>query len=203
MGRRTARNFRSGGRPARPMDWVHRANAFTVSTAGNPPVCDWLIPPDEIQREYTDPTLVRLRIHVAVLNPTVIANKIDAVGSGFVSHVGFGVIKWQGIPQPRSIAFAESDDSALASGEVGVSQLPNPCPDPILDGELDWIWRWTAILLPGSGQGSTVNYNGDSHATESQAMRRMGNDSGLLFVVTNFTDSQVEAGYDARMLIKE
>jgi hypothetical protein len=184
------------------MDWAHRANTHTVGSLGVV-AGDWLMTPDEVQREYTDPTLIRLRIHVAVFNPAVIADFADPPGSGQLSHVGFGVIKWQGIPSPRSPGFAEADDPAFGSGEQGAAALPNPLPDPLTDAELDWIWRWTAILLPGSGTGSTVNYNGDSRATESQAMRRLGNDSGLLYVVANFTTQTIQTGYDARFLIKE
>jgi hypothetical protein len=186
------------------MDWAHRANNFIAAAQGNPPFCEWLLPPDEVQREYTDPTLIRLRIHVAVFNPTAVGGSTNPPGIGNLSHVGFGVIKWQGIPQPRSSSYAEADDTSLVGGEASVALLPNPCPDPLLDGELDWIWRWTAILLPGSGTGSTVNYNGDTSATESSAMRRLGNDGGILFVVANHTNVEnLEVGYDARMLIKE
>jgi len=129
---------------------------------------------------------------------------IDAPGAGSVSQGAVGLIKWQGVPTPRSIAEGEGDDSSFAGGEAGEAATPSVIPSPTLDGELDWIFRFVAPFPVGFGAGALASTVGSSERfQESSAMRRLGNDSGLLWVYENWTVSNMNYAWDVRCLIKE
>ena len=83
MGIRRA-NFRSSGRPRRPMDWY--CGNFDGITVEGVPECAWAILPSELHEETTDPTLMASR--VALRNNPVTAPANNA------AIAAFGIIAW-------------------------------------------------------------------------------------------------------------
>ncbi len=55
------RSFRRApGRPARPMDWENARTLANLNGTGI--ICNYALPPSELREQYTDPTLIALRV---------------------------------------------------------------------------------------------------------------------------------------------
>ncbi len=183
----TRRANRGSGRPARGMDWG--AAQFDVSGAAGPFTAPgYVFPPTQVRDFSTDPTVMALRVRYTLF--------VQAQQSATVSpiYVGFGIIK-----------HVNPIDT--------VNTLPaNVLPNPVTDGDMDWLLR---IILPipyntfvGGRNGTFFNTLDTEY--QSQARRRMGNDSGLLAVLTTVAPTGGQVGgtafdfaADVRFLVKE
>jgi hypothetical protein len=79
------------------------------------------------------------------------------------------------------------------------------CPDPI-DGSFDWIINGAMLQPPASGQiPRSDTFCSQSDRFESKAMRRLGNDTGLLWVVSTGVNTATNIDYMVfiRYLLKE
>ncbi len=174
------RGYRAGGgtaRPRRPMDWiVGHVDSVDIGQAMLAPTCKWLCDPAELRDEFTDPTLMAVRV-AGQVSP-------GSATSGQAAF-GFGIIAWN-----------------FATDGAGNSLVPTECPR-LFDEECqdeDWIYRNLAVYTSGFTGYFTVN--GEDGL--SKARRRLGNDKGLLLVVQSATAAdQFNFHYHVRALIKE
>jgi hypothetical protein len=145
------------------VDWEAAQFAGFVPNGGI--FCDWIVEPDFINQNLTDPTLMATRWFGSFQNtfPTL----------GFAAA---GIIAWNFV------------DPFLP---------PVECPDPISDGDFDWITRFVCTFTAATA----VITISDSSQLVSQARRRLGNDSSLLLVIS--TEINLNFIVDARCLIKE
>ncbi len=178
MGRQRLMTRGGSARPRRPMDWI-RGGIDSVGTgqAAQTPLCDWLCDPAELRDEFTDPTLMVVR--VAGMHQATAATGGQAV-------FGFGIIAWN-----------------FATDGAGNSLVPTQCPR-LFDDECqdeDWIYRSITPYVAGiTGFGQVDG----GEASMSKARRRLGNDKGLLLVVQSATAGDVfNYHYHVRALIKE
>ncbi len=179
-----ARGFsRGGSKPRRPMDWVAgEIDSTTGGAAGSTPGCSWLCDPGEMVRDFTDPTLMALRVWgQARPNGATTA----------LSVFGLGIISWN---------FTTDAD--------GVAVVPTQCPRLFnLPGQgcqdEDWIYQW--IIPSAGGEDSTTGRQtvNDGADRQSKARRRLGNDRGILFVVQALGVVNYDYHFHARALIKE
>ncbi len=178
------RSFNRGGaRPRRPMDWVTGEIDSTVSGNATPEaLCGWLCAA-QLRNDFTDPTLMALRVWGSAIpvGATTGANSVFAMG----------LIAWN---------FTLAPD--------GSANIPSECPllinDPFADSahcqDEDWIYQW---FLPSAGGETSSNIHYIEAAERvSKARRRLGNDSGILFVVQALGTSY-QYHFHARALIKE
>jgi len=192
---RNGRSFARSNRPLRPMDWNH--SYFQAVLTTNLVSAVWVITPDEIEREFTDPTWMRALVYLSARLQTQALPGVSVEntgGQGGANHIGFGLIKWQGVPSPSI-----TEDAASPLGSAG---FPNTLPDPVRDGQLDWIYRH---IWPVAGfSAGTALLNGTCDLDrQSSAKRRLGNDSGVMGVWSNRTSSSIDIAHSVRFLIKE
>ncbi len=167
-------------RPRRPMDWIKgEIDSSQAGLAYGTPVCKWLCDPEQLRHEFTDPTLMATRVMGMVRAET---GAIISDSTVFAA----GLIAWN-----------------FTTDGAGASVHPSECPR-LLDIECqdeDWIWTWYAPFVNGSSPSQVIA----SGNHDSKARRRLGNDSGLLFVVQTFGSPPVNFHYHfhARCLIKE
>jgi hypothetical protein len=165
------------------MDWiVGEIDSSTVGLAGTPPVCAWVCDPPQLTNDFTDPTLMALRVWGSC-QPTGTTSPTSAFA--------FGVIAWNYVTDPAT----------------GQAVLPNPCPRLINTfpqgcQDEDWVYQW---LVPSAGgepaTAASVRYIEGSERL-SKARRRLGNDKGLLMVAQGATSSY-NFHIHVRALIKE
>ena len=141
--------------------------------------CKWLIDPFDIHQDYTDPTLMALRVS------TVLKATVDPPNDSAL--IAVGIISWN-----------------YLAADAAPTQTPDPCPSPIHDCELDWAWLWTVPLVAGTAGVQNIYHfaTGPGDDIVSKARRRLGNDRSLLMVVDSYA---VGARFHvhARALIKE
>ncbi len=122
------------------------------------------------------------------VDPTLMALRLDftyrlnAAAAGHI--VGFGVIAWD-----------NKDDT-----------IPAATPLPIGNPQLDWIIVARSSVPSGTPTGTTVFYHNENAVnTYSKARRRLGNQTGLLYVleITPAASVNVNYTFSARYLIKE
>jgi len=175
---RSKRGFRARG-PRRGMEWVSAATVGTITLTAGSFSTNWIVLPSTA-RAYVNPTLVRTRGQVHLHTDDIAGEYYGA----------FGLIAW-----------ADRDDTVPDSNNV-----PRPYQDP----DLDWIYHSyfhaSSTLLtevPVWAFGWTDG--GPGQSVDSRAMRKLGADDGVLFVMENGSASSgsVETGYGFRCLIKE
>ena len=85
---------------------------------------------------------------------------------------------------------------------VDPAATPEPCPNPLEDCELDWVFLWTLPLVGTTGAFLGGNANGPDRDRASKAKRRLGSQSSILVVIASIG---VTVNYHAhvRCLIKE
>lgn len=72
----------------------------------------------------------------------------------------------------------------VASGDPDLTTVPTLVPDPSLDPEADWLYRWSAPIPPNS-PGGTLWFNAGADTTiVTRARRRIPNGSGLMGVMS-------------------
>ncbi len=173
---RGGRAISGGGRPRRPMDWIK--GEIDSTQVGNPstalPDCKWLCDPEELRHEFTDPTLMHTKVSGMAINLTAPVDN--------TAVFALGLIAWN-----------------FATDAAGNALTPTQCPR-MLDIECqdeDWIWTWYAPLAYPAG--IVITTIGQS---DSKAMRRLGNDKGLLLVAQSIA-LNFEYHAHVRCLIKE
>ncbi len=119
-------------------------------------------------------------------NPTLVRSRgnfrLNSLGSAGVSADlvgGAGLIAW-----------SDRDDT-----------VPAEPPRPVGDPDLDWIWH-TYFHLTG-GQTLASGYHFGDWVIDSKAMRKLGADDGVLFVVQVLSATSGAGGFGVRCLIKE
>jgi hypothetical protein len=135
-------------------------------------VCDWILTPDETAGIFTDPTLMTTRLRSAIRTYT-------AAPANAIAVVAIGIIAWDGIE------------------DFG----PAICPDPIVDGDYDWIMRQAYPVPPFTLQEYELHTEIDTEYA-SQAKRRLPTGTGLLWSVSTSSIGATLAA-DIRCLIKE
>jgi hypothetical protein len=111
------------------------------------------------------------------------------------------------------INFNASTPFVTAAGMIGVgiiawddvNDVPDDVPSPIQDQNLDWMWT---TYVCRSSEAASINdgSRGNDNITgmyDVSSKRRMGNTKGLLMVVHNYTQQQVQFTYAMRFLLKE
>ncbi len=125
------------------------------------------------------------RIRNTYTDPTLMASRWflgmrASVATGSAGFAGFGLIAW----------------------DATTDAIPSPLPDPIQDGELDWINRAIAPLV-GVPAETSIDWNLDN-VHLSKAKRRLGANKGILLVFSTVASSgSIRFGADVRCLIKE
>jgi len=162
------------------MEWIGAffggADGLFSTLGPNAFQANYIVLPSQA-RSYVNPTVVRTRGQVAVTGENA---------AGVISNVqgAFGVIPW-----------SDRDDVPPAGGEV---------PLPFSDPALDWVYHSYLVAPAGSLTGGyyPLQFYGAS-AVDSKAMRKLGADQGLLFVIENgsLDDMIYQAGF--RALVKE
>jgi len=167
---RNSRRVRSGGgNRIRPVDW--EGAQIVASLPPNSIFGFWVVEPDFINQNLTDPTLMATRWQGTWVS--------GSASDGFFT---WGLIAWN---------------------FVDPLVVPTDLPDPISNSDYDWIARGVGAKFSGAGL-QLFSHDGDSGGGAiSQARRRLGNDSSILFVAA--TDLFVSATFilDVRCLLKE
>jgi len=195
------RGFTRSARPRRPMDWGAYAFHGTLDNPGGTvetSTCGWIISPDEIQKRFTDPTVMGLRVNCSmIVSATSVTRATGTAGTSAFnpSGVGFGVIDWTGVPFLEVINTTDTNAAP-----------PNPCPHIFSNGNLDWMLRNPFNVVPGQPSGTQYGVFCDTFVI-SKARRRMGNTKGLLWVISNAASASGTAtlnySFDVRYLLKE
>jgi hypothetical protein len=161
------------------MDWISgEIDSITSSPAAEVSSCGWLCAA-QLSDQFTDPTLMALRVWGS-------ATTINATTEQTV--MAMGIIAWNFTRHP--------DGSALVPSECpDLINLPGVCQDE------DWIYRWY-LPISGAVPVGSAFYINDANDRMSKARRRLGNDTGLLFVVQSFV-SNFKFHFHASALIKE
>jgi hypothetical protein len=107
---RRSRSNSRGGALRRPVDW--EGGQFIGGLGANSIFCDWVIEPDFINQNLTDPTLMAIRWQGEFFHGTA---------PGIPSIAAAGLIAWN---------------------FVDPFFPPLECPDPILDADFDWVARF-------------------------------------------------------------
>jgi hypothetical protein len=158
------------------MDWIG-AQFGVIELVPSESVCDWLITPQELSEQYTNPTLMVTR---AVMAARHIGEEFDPIAG-----IGFGLIEWSG---------AFPDDQFA----------PSPCPHVFFDSDYDWILR-QIFPVPVGVAGERLSLALDMQYM-SQAKRRLETGNGLLMVFSSASAvgfASYDATVDVRCLIKE
>jgi hypothetical protein len=164
------------------MDWIGAQYGGLVFNNGQTggitkaSVCDWLIDPEQLSEQFTNPTLMATRV--------VFTARSDHPALDFVDGIAFGLIEW--------------------SGKLS-NITPTFCPDVFRDAEMDWVLRQVFMAAPGNPVGTVYSVVLDEQYM-SKAKRRLETGSGLLMVVSTSTDILNEGysfSTDVRCLIKE
>jgi hypothetical protein len=181
------------------MDWF--TFSFVDQRNSGAVLCGWLLTPDSVNRDMDDPTWIRCltKLQATYVVPN---NGIGVAGDPFNparSALSFGLIAWPGIPSPNV--------SPDAASQVGFAALPTLCPNPLLDGNLDWIHRIIFPVAPALGTGISLStqlaFNGGNELDqESSAMRRLGNNIGVLWVFANDMANIASFSFNTRYLLK-
>jgi len=172
-----SRTFSRGrSRPQRRMEWTGASVDGVGVLAPGVTGAAYLLLPSQTAA-YTDATLVRLRGAVYVWNSSVAGVLNDFNGA-------IGVIPWDDI-----------DDTVPT-----VAERPDPWNNP----DLDWVWH---SYLYGIG-GGTVADQGTMGRTQrievdSRAMRRLGENKGLIVCVRNDGPQDFIYAWGMRCLLKE
>jgi hypothetical protein len=156
------------------MDW--KCAQFRVSLGPTQIACVYLIDPDTLAIEFTDPTLMATR---AFLNIRLDGESVPA-GVGGIAAIG--LIAW---------------DSSNGEAPIG-----DNCPGPIRDCDFDWIARWSGPAPAGTTVGTLLGPNIFDNTHLSRARRRLPTGTGLLVA---FETIEIPASFaaDIRCLIKE
>ncbi len=182
------RRFASRGssRPARPMDWECAQTQVTALDVGSNftgaiVAANWIVTPDKIRQDYTDPTLMATRWFLGFQ-----FSRTAAGGAQDRIFAAAGIIAWDSI-----------DD--------GIPVFP---PGPITHCDLDWINRYVFQFSAGAPSGSGGPGDLWDNVHLSKAKRRLGNDRGILICFEGFGFNPSEfdklnIGADVRCLIKE
>jgi hypothetical protein len=160
------------------MDWIGAQFGGSVIGGFLNATCDWLISPEEIDAQFTNPTLMASRVVTAVRQDNQSTDLID----GF----GFGLIEWSGKLDPQ---FGQ----------------PQYCPDVFRDSEMDWILRQVFMFPVGQPAAAITSVILDEQYM-SKAKRRIETGNGILMVASNSSDSPGDTNRfsaDVRCLIKE
>ncbi len=164
---------RGSARPKRAFDWEGSLAANTLVPA-NSLSNFYIVNPSTVRDNYTDPTLVKTRLQLALVN----------ISTGSPAFGAWGVIEWPDI-----------NDNPPAAGES---------PDPLLRPSMDWIMH-NFYSVPFAGTASVLIYpGGNSTVADSKAKRRLGNEKGILFVIsTGIASADVRFQAGARCLLQE
>jgi len=183
------------------MEWGGFARAASVfgHPTGLTRIGGWVIPPDRIQRDHEDPTVMAMRVKIT----SRLIGTAEAPGGANLSATSpcgffFGIIDWGGVP-----AFEDADLYST------VAPTPAPTstemPDPVINANMDWLYRYAGVVASTTTSG-TLTFNGSNDLEYlSKAKRRMGNHKGLLWVATAFDNNQANAyafSFDVRYLLK-
>ena len=123
---------------------------------------------------FTDVTLIRCRGHITLRGENTLGIIGDAAGAA-------GIIRWN-----------DREDTAPIASEL---------PDPFVDTDHDWVWHTFFYKVGGYNLGSGMDLQIE---IDSKAMRRLGNDTGLLMVIRNaVTGDELTYGWGVRCLLKE
>jgi hypothetical protein len=157
------------------MEWRSASRQASVVVLAGALTSAYIVLPSQA-RLFTDPTLVRTRGQLHII-PAI---NVSVAGAA-------GIIAWK------------DPDDVPPTGVEG----PRPYNDP----DLDWIWHSYIFGLPNNGTGGSdpgVNFFA-ADAIDSRAMRKLGADEGVLFVVENGVSSSgsMTVLFGARCLIKE
>jgi hypothetical protein len=143
------------------------------SLAGGGVNCQWLLDPDDTAQLFTDPTLMATRATFAI-------RLVSSAPVNTISTVAMGVIAW------------DSNTGATP---------PIPCPDPLFDGDFDWVLRQTFPIPETTVAGLELSTVLDSEYG-SQARRRLPTGTGLLVCFASYGVTAYMSA-DVRCLIKE
>ncbi len=161
-----------GGNRARPVDW--EGALFGVSLGGNSIYADWVVEPDFINQNLTDPTLMATRIQGNAFS--------NAGGGGF--FYAFGIIVWNFV------------DPFLPPIEI-----PDPLVNADYDWIIRGVGH--SVTAGGATSFIDIHNADDGGTWSSQARRRLGNDRSILAVFATETFVSAQFGIDVRCLLKE
>jgi hypothetical protein len=134
----------------------------------------WLLAPLAARNSYVDPTIMRL-----ITRHMMRYNGGVILGTG--GAIGMGIIAWDSVND----------------------QIPGFLPGPVTSPEVDWMTR-SVIIVPDQTPVGLLAYQQDDVFASSSAKRRLGNQSGLLWVLESTVPSGAFfIGADARFLLKE
>jgi hypothetical protein len=154
------------------MDW--KCRQYRTQLQATQLVCSWVIAPEDLAFEFTDPTLMATRafLQMYLAGPSVPA------GVGGIAAIG--LIAWDGLVSPP---------------------IGDLCPGPIRNCDYDWVARWSAPVPAGAPVGVlSPNIFDNTHL--SRARRRLPTGTGLL-VAFETIEIPVNFALDIRCLIKE
>ncbi len=133
----------------------------------------WYLDPETQRSSFVDPTVIRHLFSTVIHQNT---NNFGAAGL-----VAVGLIAWDGID----------------------ATLPTPSPRPISDGNLDWIMRHVQGVPPFQQAGALYTFPNCDMLYQSKAMRKLGNDKGLLVCWEVTAGASFTFVSDIRFLLKE
>jgi hypothetical protein len=158
------------------MDW-ECAQLSTTVFGGNLEA-GWIVDPETVRQDYTDPTLMATR-QFSLASLKTINNT-----NPFFEYAAIGIIRW------------DHTDSTV----------PLNAPGPLRNCDADWIVRIVFLIAPATAIGSNLSSNIFDNTHLSKAKRRLGNNSGILACFETAATAgnySVAFGLDARCLIKE
>jgi len=169
MVRSRRRSFRGGTtRPKRDVTWGFYNNSQRLETATDFVIADWIAFP-----AIVGPTVAG----TLPVDSTLIRMIVQAMFSGPIPDVDVGGA-WMG----------------LISWQWPSDTIPDAVPLPQF-GDFDWMWRWP-IPRVGLGGGTALgSITSENTFINSRAMRKMGSDRGLLFVMNGNIDVSEDFGW--------
>jgi len=188
---RSRRSARSSASSRRKLSWEGVLGGGVDQITTGEVTLGWMRPPAGVANTSLNPqayvptdwTLTRSRIIVGWSSSNEGAQIVEPW------LFTFGLIVWEGI----------SDDP---------NEIPNP-PDPTIDLDADWIWRYVATPQVHNSAGSSNQYHPDGY--QSKAQRKLGAKEGLLlafaFTPTPASNSPgtltIGVSFDARFLMRQ